>query len=60
MSRFAKLLLLAGIMLMVVSIPLGIINEQGSPEGIISWINVGLGALMTAVAVLYLAKKKDK
>lgn len=60
MNTFAKALLVLGLMLMVVSVLLNTINEPGSPESIVSWINVGLGALMLMLSAVYLAVKKRK
>lgn len=60
MKTFAKILMALGLMLVIVSVLLNTINEPGSPESIVSWINVGLGALMLTISAVYLAVKTQK
>ena len=60
MKAFAKVLLVSGIMMIALSFMLRMVNQPGSPEAILSALNIGLGVLMVLLAAAYLAYQRKK
>lgn len=60
MKIFAKVLLAFGMVMVVLSFLLCKANISGSPEAVVSTINIGLGLLMVFLAAVYLVYQKKK
>lgn len=60
MNTFAKVLLVFGTVMIAFSLTLRAENQPGSPEEIVSTLNVGIGVLMLVLASGYLCYKKKK
>jgi len=61
MKTFARVLLVFGLVMTVLSLLLHGSNQPGSPEETVNTMNIGLGALMVLLAGGYLVylRKKD-
>ncbi len=60
MNGAAKFVFAAGIMAVALSVMLMPFQPEDSPERLISWINLGVGALMVLCAGAILARAKWK